>query len=125
MKQGDALAPDFDSKVAERVACQVDVLVNSAGTVFLPSQDVAAIACPYKSEQILTLRSNCFLCNSLPSQKCSASSAVEAADLGLKVLAAGITSTPDQHDSIFEGVISQQAPLLYVHQKQLRLCALF
>ncbi|CAL8471683.1 g11225 [Coccomyxa elongata] len=29
MNQGDALAPDFDSKVAERVATRVDVLVNS------------------------------------------------------------------------------------------------
>ena len=33
MRQGDALAPDFDSRVAERVASRVDVLVNSAGTV--------------------------------------------------------------------------------------------
>ncbi|EIE21846.1 NAD(P)-binding protein [Coccomyxa subellipsoidea C-169] len=31
MEQGDATAPDFPSKVAERVADRLDVLVNSAG----------------------------------------------------------------------------------------------
>lgn len=113
MNQGDALAPDFDSKLAERVATQVDVLVNSAGTVLLPSQEAAAVACPNIQFTCEVPGLDMVVCSS---QSCSASSALHAADPCLIMLAAGITSTPDQHDSIFEGVIPKQAPLVYVRQ---------